>query len=64
MSNTPERIRVRWAGRVVTVDVVRRFKNGRIRVEHYPNGTGYKGGRFGTPTKPERMTVEPWQVVA
>lgn len=60
-----ERISIRWAGTVVQAEVLRRFKNGRIRVEITPaprvSGQGF--GRPGTPARTERMTIEPWQEV-
>lgn len=54
-----EHIDIRWAGTVVRVRVLRRYKNGRIRVEMLTNGWV---GRPGTVHR-ETMTVEPWQEV-
>jgi len=60
-----EYVQVRWADKVVTARVLRRFKNGKVRVEFtpFPNTGGYVRGRPGTPAKVESMTVEAWQIV-
>ena len=56
-----ERINVRWAGEVHPARVLRRYKNGRIRVEVQTN-VGTLGGRPGT-VRTETMTIEPWQEI-
>lgn len=60
----PERITIRWAGKTEVVDVVKRFKNGRIKVEVPDRGDAWEPGhRYGWVRPTEYMTVEPWQVV-
>lgn len=58
-----ERIRIRWAGTIVTATVLRRFANGRIRVEVQTSTGWTPGHRYGHTAKPERFTIDPWQVV-
>jgi hypothetical protein len=58
---TTEQITVRWAGEVRRARVVKRFKNGKIRVEALRGR--WTGGRPGSSTEGIRVTVEPWQVV-
>lgn len=54
-----EYITIRWAGDEHRVRVLRRYKNGKIRVERI---LPWQGGRPGT-INIATMSVEPWQVV-
>lgn len=56
-----EKIRVRWAGQIREVIVLKRFKNGKIRVQ-VTRAQNF-GGRPGSLGRPENVTIEPWQVV-
>jgi len=56
-----EYLTVRWAGSVHRVKVLRRFKNGKIRVEVYRAQNLY--GRPGSVGRPVNVTIEPWQVL-
>lgn len=59
MSSPKETITIRWAGTTARVGVLKRYKNGRIRVEMLTNGWA---GRPGTVYR-ETMTIEPWQEI-
>lgn len=56
-----ERITVRWAGQVCSAHVLKRFKNGKVRVEI--SAGRWVGGKPGSSSRPTRVTVEAWQIV-
>jgi hypothetical protein len=54
-------ITVRWAGETVRAGVVKRFKNGKIKVR--VRGGRWVGGRAGSSSNDTIVTIEPWQEI-
>ena len=57
-----EYVTVLWAGERRRAKVLRRYKNGKVRVQVLR--ARWTGGRPGSSSSEVAVTVEPWQIVA
>ena len=60
-TESQETVKVLWAGGVVTARVLRRFKNGKVRVSI--QRAGVPGRTAYAATVEDVFTAEPWQIV-